>query len=85
MFLCFIVVGVPRYALHRADFDALRCIEMTNAFGAFHRVNLVIFDALVNGLVGAFRLADVAIDALIGDLEGQGPYPNSLKRLRMDC
>jgi len=63
----------------------LRCIEMTNAFSAFHWVDLVIFDALVNCLVGAFRLADIAIDTFLSDLQGQGPYPSSSKRLRMDC
>jgi len=54
---------------------------MTDAFGAFHRVDLVIFDALVNCLVGAFRLADIAIDALIGDLQGQRPLPQLFKAL----
>ena len=56
---------------------------MTDTFGAQVWINLVNLDALVNGLVRAFRLADITVDALLGDLERQGPYPSSSKRLRM--
>jgi hypothetical protein len=71
LLLGFFIVGVFRYAFYRADLDALRCIEMPDALGALHWIYLVKFDALVNGLVGAFRFADIAIDALCGDLERQ--------------
>ncbi len=42
---------------------------MPNAFGAFLRIDFIYFDALRYGLIRAFRLAYIAIDALIGDLE----------------
>jgi hypothetical protein len=54
-------------AFDRTHFDALRLIEMTDAFGAKFGINFVKLDALINCLVRAFRLANVAIDALIGD------------------
>jgi hypothetical protein len=69
------MVRVFRDAFHRADLDALRCIEMPDALGAFHGINLVKFYALVYGLVGALRLTNIAIDALFGDLERQRPTP----------
>ena len=81
--MCFRVIRIIGNALHRANLHALWRIKMTDAFGAFHWVNLVILHALCNRFVGAFRLAYIAVDALFGDLERQRRYPSSSKRLRM--
>jgi len=40
---------------------------MTHTFGTQRGVYFINFDALVDGLVGAFRLADIAVDALFGN------------------
>ena len=48
---------------------------MPDALGALHRIDFVIFNALINGLVWTLRLADIAINALIGDLECQNATP----------
>jgi hypothetical protein len=69
------MVRILGYTFHRANLDALRCIEMPDTFGAFHGIYLVKFEALVDRLIGAFRLTDIAIDALFSDLERQGPTP----------
>ena len=59
-----------------ADFNTLRRVEMADAFGAFHRIDFVVFNALRNGLVGAFRLTDIAVDALLGNRKRQTTYPS---------
>jgi len=48
---------------------ALRHIKMAYTFGAFIGVDLINELALVNGIIGAFWLANIAIYALIGDHE----------------
>jgi hypothetical protein len=40
---------------------------MAHALGTQHGVDLVYLEALVDGLVGAFRLAYIAVDAFSGD------------------
>ena len=40
---------------------------MAHAFGTQHGVDLVNFDTLVNGLVGAFGFAHITVDAFFGD------------------
>ena len=52
----------------RADFYALAGGENADAFGASRPVDLVDFFALEDGVVGTFRLADIAVDALVGDV-----------------
>lgn len=69
--LRFSKIEVEGNAINRADLHALGCIEMSNAFGTFVRVNLVYLDALKNGVVRALRLANVAVDALVGNFERQ--------------
>ena len=54
-------------AFDRTHFDALRLIKMTHAFGAKFWIDFVKLDALIDGIVRTFRLADVAVDALIGN------------------
>lgn len=60
---------VHRNAIHGTDFTALWGIKMADALGAFAGVNFVDLDTLINGIVRTLWLADVAIDALIGDFE----------------
>jgi len=59
--------GVEGDAVNRANFAALGFVKMANALGAFVGINLVIFFAHVNGIVRAFGLADIAIDAFVGN------------------
>jgi hypothetical protein len=54
-------------AFDRTYFDALRLVKMTNAFGAKFWIDFVKLDALIDRIVRTFRLADIAIDALIGN------------------
>ena len=68
------MIRVAWYALNRTNLNALRRIKMTHTFGAFFWVNHIIFDALRNGLVRAFRFTNVAIDALFCDQQSQASY-----------
>jgi hypothetical protein len=70
----FHVFRIVGYALHRAYFDTLRPVEMAHAFGAPRGIDDIVLDALRDGLVGALRLADIAVDALFGDFQGQASY-----------
>jgi hypothetical protein len=54
-------------AVYRADLDALRFVIVTDALGAFSGIDFIDFCALRNRLVRTLGLADVAIDALVGD------------------
>ncbi len=60
-------IGIDRNAVDRADLAALRRVEMADAFGAFRRVDHVDLRALRDRLIRAFGLADVAVDAFVGD------------------
>ena len=64
-------IDVEWYAINRAYLHALGRIKMSHAFGTFVRVNFVNLDALKNGVVRAFRLANVAIDALVSNFKCQ--------------
>ena len=66
--MVFGVIGIHRNAIHGADFDTLGAVMMTHAFGTTARVNLVNFLAHEYGLVWANWLADIAVDALVGDV-----------------
>ena len=61
------MLRVDRDAGHRANLHALRLVEVTHAFGALGRVDLVDLDAHRNGRVRALGLAHIAIDAFVGD------------------
>ena len=63
-------VGVLRDALHRADLPALRRVEVPDALGAAFGVDHVDLGAHRDRAVRALGLADVAVDALIGDDQG---------------
>jgi hypothetical protein len=72
LLLAFDVLRVQGNASHRAHLDALGFIEVTDAFGASVGVDLVNLFAQKNRLVGTFGLADIAVDALLGDHECHG-------------
>jgi hypothetical protein len=54
-------------AIHRTHLHTLRLIKMPHTFGAFLGRNLVDVRPHVNGVIGAFWLAYIAIDAFISD------------------
>jgi hypothetical protein len=64
------MLWVDRNASHRTHLHTLRLIKVTYAFCALGRVDFVDFRAEVDRLIGAFRFADIAIDAFIGDHQG---------------
>ena len=61
---------VLRYAVYRTNGDALRLVKMPYAFGAQVGVDLVKILAHADGLIGALRLAHIAVDALASDFQG---------------
>src|SRR5690349_6660309 len=63
-------VGIHDDAVDRTHFLALRRLEVPDALRAFRRMDLVDFRSLRDRLVGALGLADVAVDALVGDEKG---------------
>jgi len=74
------VCGILGDAFHRANSDALRGVEVTDALGAATRVDDIDLHALGDGLIRALRLADVAIDAFVGDHQRHGKTPGITKR-----
>ena len=66
-FFSFDVVGVLGDAIHRADLNALRLVIVTDTFGTFAGVDFIDLGALRNRLIWAFRFANVAVDAFVGD------------------
>ena len=70
-------VRIDGNAVDRTYLPALRLIEMTDALRAFGRIDLVDLRPLRNGLVRAFGLAHIAVDAFVGDEEchvWKGPW-----------
>ena len=59
-------------AVDGADLLALGFVVMSDALGAEVWIDFVDFLALRDGIVGAFRFADVAVDTLIGNEERHG-------------
>jgi len=69
---------IKRYAVNRADFLALRLLEMTYTFGALVGVDFIDLFALINRLIRALRLADVAVNALVCDHQSHLTAPLNL-------
>jgi hypothetical protein len=63
---------MERDAGYRAYLLALRFFEMADALGAFIGINFINFRPHVNRIIRAFRLAYIAIDAIICDYECHG-------------
>src|ERR1700754_1678648 len=79
LFARFHVVGIVRDALDRTDLDALRVVEVADAFGAQVRIDHVVLLAQRDGLVRAHGFADVAVDAGVEDDQG---HPDILPPFR---
>jgi hypothetical protein len=62
--------GIFINTVHRTDFHALRRVVMAYALGAQRRIDDIDILALGNGAVGAFGLADIAVDAFIINNKG---------------
>jgi hypothetical protein len=59
-------------ASHRTQLLTLWLVEMTNAFSAFVGINLIDQLAHRDSIVRASRLADIAVDAIVGDHQCHG-------------
>lgn len=57
---------------HRADHLALRLIKMAHTLGAASRIDFIDLFAEINRIIRACRLADIAVNALIGDEQCHG-------------
>ena len=68
-FFTFNMSRIDNNALNRTDFDALRDLKVSNTFGAVIRFDFVNFFSLVDGIIWALRLANIAIDAFICDYQ----------------
>lgn len=66
-FLAFAPSRIEGDAGHGAHLLTLRLVIMSNAFRAFVWIDFVNFRAHINRVVGALRLANVAIDTVVGD------------------
>ena len=66
----FFIIRIERNAIHRADLHALWRIKMSDALGAFIRVDDLNFVALRNRFVRAFGQAHITVDALVGNRDG---------------
>lgn len=67
LFARFAAGGIERDAGDRAQQGALRFVEVTDAFGALVGIDLVKLFAHRNRFVGALGLADVTVDAVVGN------------------
>jgi hypothetical protein len=67
---CFDVCGINEDALHWADFNALRRLKMSDALGAFAGGDVVELLPWIDCPVWTNRLADIAVNALVGNKKG---------------
>src|SRR5690606_1535774 len=75
LFVRLTLVRIERNAINRADLLALRLAEMTDTLGTKVGVDLVDLLPLIDRAVRAFRLADIAVDAFIGNHQRHGFTP----------
>ena len=54
-------------AIYGTYFDALGLVEMTDTFGTTIRIDLIIQFTLIDCVIRAFGLADIAVDAFVGN------------------
>jgi hypothetical protein len=64
------VLGIDRNASDRTNLNTLGFVKVPYAFCALIGVDFINFWAEVDRLIGAFRFADIAIDAFVGDHQG---------------
>tara|TARA_R110000851_G_scaffold15429_1_gene51019 strand:+ start:6040 stop:6288 length:249 start_codon:yes stop_codon:yes gene_type:complete len=70
--LAFVAFWVEGDAVHWANLLALRLVVVAHALGAQVRVDDIDLLAWGDRIIGAFGLADVAINALVGNHQGHG-------------
>ena len=70
LLLALYVCRIKRAAVDRTDLLALRLVEVAHAFGAATGVYDVDFIACGDRIIGTFRLADVTVNAFVGNYEG---------------
>ena len=80
-FLTFSPFRIDNNTLDGTDLDALWNLKVSNTLGTVTRFDFVNFFALVDGVIGALRLANIAIDAFICDYQCHKKYLNT-KRTR---
>ena len=68
-FLTFSTFWIDNNTLNGTDLDALWNLEVSNTFGTVIRFDFVNFFSLVDGIIWALRLANIAIDAFICDYQ----------------
>ncbi len=73
----FNALGIHGNAVDRADLTTLRHLEMPHAFGALVGIDHIVFNALADRAVRTFGLADVTVDAVIGDQQSHGLGPKT--------
>jgi hypothetical protein len=64
------VIWIDRDAAHRAHLHALRLSKVADAFSTAMRVDFVDLCAHRDGLIRALWLADITVDALVGNPQG---------------
>lgn len=69
LFLRFPMIRIIGNAVDRAHRLALRNIKVPHAFGATLWIDFIDHWPFVNGFIRADGLADIAIDALVGDFQ----------------
>jgi hypothetical protein len=67
LFVGLFVVGILGDTVDRADLDALRLVEVTDALGAQRGVDDIDLGTLRDGAVGALGFAYIAVDAFMCD------------------
>jgi hypothetical protein len=65
LILGFDVIGIHNNAIDRTHRIASGLVVMTHAFSAFVRIDLINLRTKMNGFIGTFRLAHIAVDARI--------------------
>ena len=78
--LAFLAFRIDQNAFHRTDFYALGRLKVAHAFRAAGRINNVELLSLRDRFVRTLRLADVTIDAFVGNQQCHGDLAGS--RLR---
>ena len=78
--LAFLAFRIDQNTFDRADFYALGRLKVAHAFCAAGRINNVELLSLRDRFVRAFWLADITIDAFVGNQQGHGDLAGSRPR-----
>ena len=66
---CFTSLRIWQNTLHWTNFYALRRFEVSYALGTTVRIDYIKFWSLANCLIGAFRLAHIAINTFVRNIQ----------------